>query len=145
MKPPLNKNISKNEIKEPLGRITEKDETLVNNTESFEFTAQMEDIEERSRDPTLSFKRRSSVENTQIFNGASFDIPDFSSGEFKEYSFRNNNPTSVKSCRKMEDFGSSISWASVNSDSAHAQMLFPTKEQRVTLAQMRDNECKQSQ
>ena len=146
MKPPIPNFTPKIKSTSPLSKITEKDETCIVQTESFEFTAQMEDIDEGSRDPSISMKRKNSVEGTQFFNrNSSFEFDEFNSMDFKEYSCQAQNTNSNHSRLKMEDLGSSICCASVTSDSAHAQILFPTKEQRVTLGQMKDNENAESE
>ncbi|CAI2384574.1 unnamed protein product [Moneuplotes crassus] len=145
MKPPIPHGPIRRKSASPLSKITEKDETNIAITESLDFTAHMEGIDEISKDPSFSIHHKSSVEKTQLLNGpASFDFEEFNSGDFQEHSIRSARSTIMKSKGRVEEYCSSISCASVTSDSAHAQNLFPTNAQRVTLVQMKNNEHPQN-
>ncbi|CAI2384641.1 unnamed protein product [Moneuplotes crassus] len=141
LKPPIPHPPMKIKSTSPLSKITEKDETLFAQTESLDFTAQMEGIDEASCDPSYSIHQKSYAEKTQFLNAtASFEFEDFNSKDFKEHSVIEERSALLKSKGKIEDYCSTISCASVTSESAHAQILFPTNAQRVTLVQMRNKE-----
>lgn len=88
MKPPVGNTLPKVVKESPLSKITEKDETYLAPTDSFDFSAQMEDIDEGSREASFSNKQKSSVEKTERLNLSNNDgFDDINSMDFQEFSF----------------------------------------------------------
>lgn len=88
MKPPVGNTLPKVAKASPLSKITEKDETYLAPTDPFDFSARMEDIDEGSREASLSNRQKSSVEKTERLNFSNNDgFDDVNSMDFQEFSF----------------------------------------------------------
>jgi hypothetical protein len=87
MKPPVGNTLPKTIKASPLSKITEKDDTHIAPTNSFDFSVKMGDVDEGSMEPSVSYKKKSSIEKTEMLNISNSEgFGDVNSVDFEEYS-----------------------------------------------------------
>jgi hypothetical protein len=121
MKPPVGNTLPKTTKLSPLSKITEKDDTHIAPTESFDFSVRMGNVDEGSRELSVSYKNKSSVEKTERLNMSDSEgFGDVNSVDFEEYSL--DPPISDhKRLSGRSNYPSSKSCFSIDSAPAHAQ------------------------